>query len=175
MMKAASIRRAAEDAPCQGHETSWIDGALKPAYKGPYQRKIKIVGREWFWSIWDGSRWMRLASTAQEAQANAKAGRVSIYQLLPWRGCSRPPPSRRGSGGGAKREIKKGDYFLLPFAGELPELLVRAVAFNATTGHWAVKYACGNKQASVLLQSCHPCTPQRAQRIIHAWMMEPRK
>lgn len=68
------------------------------------------------------------------------------------------------------REVKSGDYFLLPFAGKPAELLVRAVEFNAPSGHWLARYPCFPQRADnlLLLQTCARCTPSRAKRIIEA-------
>lgn len=81
-------KKRAEDAPCQGHETSWFDGARKPTHTGLYHRKIVMEGRSWLWSYWNGTEWMIGAATPEDA---LRKGIASKHQFVPWRGCLIPP------------------------------------------------------------------------------------
>lgn len=67
-------------------ETPYFDGKVKPAYVGPYKRKLDrgVV----VFSQWDGRRWLYSASTPDRA---AKETMVSAYQRLPWCGLSKDP------------------------------------------------------------------------------------
>lgn len=77
------------------------------------------------------------------------------------RGKKRRRPVRR------TRPIKRGDYFLLPFAGKRRDLLVRAERPHRLTGHWTVSTARG-RTTLVLLSSCRRCPPSEVRRIMRS-------
>jgi hypothetical protein len=70
-----------------------------------------------------------------------------------------------------KRDPKPGDYYLKPYAGKRINLLVQAVEFHPSTGHWYVRNAKDGEHGPVsllLLSSCHRCSPSQAARILAA-------
>ena len=73
---------------------------------------------------------------------------------------------REGKGGAGDPEAPQpGDYFLLPFAGQKIDLLVKAVAPHALSAHWHAEFADGRTNL-VLLSSCYPCSPSEAHKIL---------
>lgn len=71
--------------------TPRMDGSVKPAYKGVYQRSYDS-GRSWHFCKFDGSNWY-VGSGAYSMAAREHA--ISQMQTLPWRGMRVDPYNRR--------------------------------------------------------------------------------
>lgn len=69
--------------------------------------------------------------------------------------------------GGFRHIPHTGDYYLMPYAGEKINLLVRAVRPHGVTTHWYVESFDGRKSERLaLLESCEYCPPAVAAELI---------
>jgi hypothetical protein len=74
---------------------------------------------------------------------------------------------------GRKRDVRQGDYFLLPLAGRHKDLLVRAEQ-EFYYGHWVCSHADGFESV-YLLSSCKRIHPSDANRILGKKIARPKR
>ncbi len=63
------------------------------------------------------------------------------------------------------KQIKRGDYFLLPYKGSRLSNLVRAVRMM-TSGNWIASYAINGHEGYITLSACSRCPRSVVLRIL---------